>query len=304
MIDARSTLEEILHLGASDIFVEAGLPLTYRAGGALRHLNDIRLKPEDTKEFVDALYLLAEGRPESRLLEHGDDDFSFHLEGVARFRVSAFRQKGSLSAVLRVIRFVLPTPEELKIPPEVMALSALPKGLIFITGPAGSGKTTTLSCLVDEINRTRSLHIVTLEDPIEYLHMPQKSVVSQREIITDTDSFLTGLTQALRQSSDVIVISELNGSEMVSLCMKAAESGRLVFACLHTPDPQNTLERVIGAFQPAAQDEAAARLSEVLKAVVSQDLLLTEDGFLKPRFTLVTIDEEKKEMIKRREIRK
>ncbi|MBQ4293923.1 MAG: Flp pilus assembly complex ATPase component TadA, partial [Lachnospiraceae bacterium] len=176
MIDAGSTLEELISHGAYDVFVEAGLPLAFRYANGIGYLNDIRLQPQDAKDFVDNLYLLAAGRYEERLIVRGNDEFSFSLEGVARFRVSAFRRQGSFSAVIRVIPFVLPTPEELRIPDEVMSLADLKEGLVLVTGGPGNGKTTTLACLFRRINETREAHIITLEDPIEYVQEHERSI--------------------------------------------------------------------------------------------------------------------------------
>ena len=286
MIDAGSTLEELISHGAYDVFVEAGLPLAFRHANGIGYLNDIRLQPQDAKDFVDNLYLLAAGRNEERLIVRGNDEFSFSLEGVARFRVSAFRRQGSFSAVIRVIPFVLPTPEELRIPEEVMSLADLKEGLVLVTGGPGSGKTTTLACLIRRINETREAHIITLEDPIEYVQEHERSIVSQREIITDTDDYLTGFCAAMKQSPDVILTGELEGIEMISLALKAAEGGILVLSAQLSVHATATAERLAGAFPADRREAVMHRLSGALKAVVSEEMIVNEVGNRVPRFTV------------------
>ena len=286
-MDLRTTLGEVIGHGATEIFIEAGLPLSFRSGGKLQRLNQIRLGVPDAREFVDALYAAAGRRDMGRLLSRGDDDFAFSLEDLARFRVSAFRQCGALSAVVRVIPFLLPEPEALGVPEEVMALSALSHGLVLITGPAGSGKTKTLDLIVDRINQTREVHIVTLEDPVEFVHRPKRSIVSQREVGLDTESFVSGMRQALRQSADVVMVSELSGVEMAALLLKAAEGGRLVLSSLASPSAKRTVERILWAFSPGERAAVARRLTSVLSAVVSQRLV-KEGETVRGEFDTVT----------------
>ena len=207
-MDVRKILEEATKREASDIFIIAGRPLTYKSKGAMNTLDDQRMEPKDTFQFVSAIYTLAE-RNIDDFDRTGDDDFSFAIPGVSRFRVSTFKQRGSYSAVIRVISFTLPHPSELGIPDAVMELADARSGMILVTGPAGSGKSTTLACLIDKINHEREAHIITLEDPLEFLHRHEKSIVSQREINTDTENYLTALRAALRQSPDVILLGEM-----------------------------------------------------------------------------------------------
>lgn len=299
MIDTRETLQEVAAKGASDIFIVAGRPLTYKVNGALKNLNEIRLMPDDTRDFVEAIYRLADERTMDRLFEHGDDDFSFALEGVSRFRVSAYRQRGSLSAVIRVITFTLPEPSALGIPSEIMALAEYTKGLILVTGPSGCGKSTTLACLIDRINSESTRHIITLEDPIEFLHQHKQSIVSQREIVTDTDSYLTALRSALRQSPDVILLGEFEDPDLIRLAMAAAESGRLVLAPMHTDSAAHTIAHIIHAFPGAMQPQITAQLSGTLAAVITQRLLLGGDGRLVPEFETVLITPELQNSIRK-----
>lgn len=193
---------------ASDIFIIAGLPLSTKTDGQMIHKGN-RLMPEDTSSIIRQIYHLAGDRNIKSLLKKGDDDFSFSIPGLSRFRVNTYRQRGSLAAVIRVIAFELPNPGQLHIPEEIMESADFTKGMILVTGPAGSGKSTTLACLIDRINNSREGHIITLEDPLEYLHRHKKCIVSQREICTDTDSYLTSLRATLRQSPDVILLGEM-----------------------------------------------------------------------------------------------
>ncbi len=227
-MDVRKILEEATKREASDIFIIAGRPLTYKSKGAMNTLDDQRMEPKDTFQFVSAIYTLAE-RNIDDFDRTGDDDFSFAIPGVSRFRVSTFKQRGSYSAVIRVISFTLPHPSELGIPDAVMELADSRSGMILVTGPAGSGKSTTLACLIDKINHEREAHIITLEDPLEFLHRHEKSIVSQREINTDTENYLTALRAALRQSPDVILLGEMRDYETINTAVTAAETGHLIF---------------------------------------------------------------------------
>ena len=221
------------------------------------------------------------------LLRTGDDDFSFSIPGLSRFRVSAFRQRGSLSAVIRVIRFQLPDYRQLNIPDAVMELGDNRQGMVLVVGPAGSGKSTTLACLVDRINKTQKRHIITLEDPLEFLHSHNLSVVTQREIGVDTQSYVKGLRAALRQSPDIILLGEMRDYETIEVAMTAAETGHLIFSTLHTIGAANTIERIIDVFPANQQRQIAVQLAMVLKAVVSQQLVPGVDGGVVPAFELM-----------------
>ena len=283
---------------ASDIFIVAGLPPSYRANGRILREHEEKLMPKETQACIEEIYELAGNRDISNLLKRGDDDFSFAVPGLSRFRVSAYKQRGALSAVIRVITFDLPHPEDIGIPDSVMDFSKLSKGLVLVTGPAGSGKSTTLACLVNQINHTMEKHIITLEDPIEYLHRHDKSIVSQREICTDTENYLTSLRATLRQSPDVILLGEMRDYETINVAMTAAETGHLLFSTLHTIGAANTIDRIIDVFPPNQQHQIAVQLSMVLNAVVSQQLIPTVDGGVAPAFEIMTVTPAIRNMIR------
>ena len=288
-MDIIVLLQQAVLNHASDIFVVAGLPVSYRANGRICREKEEKLMPPQTKECVEELYKLAGGRDIRVLEEKGDDDFSFAVPGLSRFRVSAYKQRGALSAVIRVITFELPEPDEIGIPDPVMSFYNLSKGLVLVTGPAGSGKSTTLACLVDKINHSMEKHIITLEDPLEYLHRHDRCIVSQREICTDTENYLTALRASLRQSPDVILLGEMRDYETINTAMTAAETGHLIFSTLHTIGAANTIDRIIDAFPAAQQHQVAVQLSMVLHAVVSQRLLPTTDGKMVPAFEIMVL---------------
>lgn len=285
IINAKDFLETATIAHASDLFIVAGLPLSYKVNGTL-HSEGERLMPADTEQLIRQIFELG-SRPIQHFLDSGDDDFSFAIPGLSRFRVSTYKQRGSLAAVIRVIAFELPNPQELCIPDTVLDLTAMTKGMILVTGPAGSGKSTTLACLVDRINTSRQNHIITLEDPLEFLHRHKKSIVSQREIATDTDNYLTALRAALRQSPDVILLGEMRDHETIQTAMTAAETGHLVLSSLHTIGAANTISRIIDVFDPSQQHQIAVQLSMVLRAVISQQLVPTIDGSMTPAFEIM-----------------
>ena len=271
--DIRGILEIAVKENASDIFIVAGLPVTWRANGKIHHIDGEKLMPARTESYVQEIYALAGERSMERLQKYGDDDFSFAVGGLSRFRVNAYKQRGSLSAVVRVITFDLPDPEDIDIPSRIIEFGKLSKGLVLVTGPAGSGKSTTLACIVNEINNTQEKHIITLEDPIEYLHRHNRSIVSQREINLDTESYVTALRASLRQSPDVILLGEMRDYETIEVAMTAAETGHLVISTLHTIGAANTIDRIIDVFPANQQRQIAVQLSMVLQAVVSQQLV-------------------------------
>ena len=287
-MDVRKILEEATKREASDIFIIAGRPLTYKSKGAMNTLDDQRMEPKDTFQFVSAIYTLAE-RNIDDFDRTGDDDFSFAIPGVSRFRVSTFKQRGSYSAVIRVISFTLPHPSELGIPDAVMELADSRSGMILVTGPAGSGKSTTLACLIDKINHEREAHIITLEDPLEFLHRHEKSIVSQREINTDTENYLTALRAALRQSPDVILLGEMRDYETISTALTAAETGHLLFSTLHTVGAAKTIDRLIDVFPAEQQQQVRVQLASVLQAVVSQKLVPSVSGEMVPAFEIMVL---------------
>lgn len=279
-------LKDAVERRASDIFIIAGLPPSYKVNGIIVNVGEKNLTPPHTEALVGEIYRLAT-RAIGQVTEKGDDDFSFSISGISRFRVSTYKQRGSLAAVIRIINFALPDPKLLGIPTEVMELHKKAKGLLLITGPAGSGKSTTLACIIDAINVSRSGHVITLEDPLEYLHTHKKSIVSQREVSTDTESYVTALRAALRQSPDVILLGEMRDYETMNVAMTAAETGHLIISTMHTVGAANTIDRIVDSFPPSQQQQIRLQLSMVLQAVVSQQLIPTVDNKLVPAFEVM-----------------
>ena len=283
---------------ASDIFIVAGLPVSLRKNGIISRLDETRLLPPDTEELISQIYSIAGNRELAIVSDGGDDDFSFAVPGLSRFRVSAYKQRGALSAVIRIITFDLPDYSELGIPNTIINMGNGSGGMILVTGPAGSGKSTTLACIIDHINKTRDKHIITLEDPLEYLHRHNRSIVSQREINVDTENYVTALRAALRQSPDVILLGEMRDYETISIAMTAAETGHMLFSTLHTIGAANTIDRIIDVFPANQQRQVAVQLSMVLSAVVSQQLLPAVDGGVVPAFEIMTVNPAIRNMIR------
>lgn len=297
-MDITAILKQAVDCGASDIFVIAGLPLSYRQNGHIVRTEGERLMPDRTAAVVKAVYEIAGKEQSPHFALEGDDDFSFSIQNLGRFRVNIFRQRGSLAAVIRVIRFGLPRPEDLHIPPVVMQIAEKTKGLVLVTGPAGSGKSTTLACMVDHINQNHEGHIITMEDPIEYIHRHQKCIVTQREITSDAGSYVRALRAALRESPDVILLGEMRDYETIEVAMTAAETGQLLFSTLHTTGAANTIDRIIDVFPANAQQQVRVQLSMVLQAVVCQQLVPTLDGALVPAFEIMLVNPAIKNMIR------
>ena len=282
---------------ASDIFIIAGRPLSFKVDGKLTSHGE-RLMPDDTENLLRQIYQMANGRNFDHFLDTGDDDFSFSIPGLSRFRVNTYRQRGSLAAVIRVIAFELPDPDVLNIPEDVMSAADFSKGMVLVTGPAGSGKSTTLACIIDRINHSREGHIITLEDPLEYLHRHDKCIVSQREICTDTESYLVSLRATLRQSPDVILLGEMRDYETIQTAMTAAETGHLVLSSLHTTGAANTIGRIVDVFEPAQQRQISIQLSMVLQAVISQQLVPDVNGHTIPVFEVMRLNPAIRNMIR------
>ena len=296
-MNMETLLTAAVEKNASDIYIIAGLAASLRKNKNIEHEFD-RLLPEDTHRLLTQLYAMAQNRSMEQLLATGDDDFSFSVPGLSRFRVSAFKQRGSLAAVIRVIRFSLPDSRQLHIPEAVMELAGIRQGMVLVTGTAGSGKSTTLACLIDRINHDRQSHIITLEDPIEYLHRHDQSIVTQREIGSDTQSYVKALRAALRQSPDIILLGEMRDYETIEVAMTAAETGHLLFSTLHTLGAANTIERIVDVFPANQQRQIAVQLAMVLKAVVSQQLVPALDGSLVPAFEVMTVNPAIRTMIR------
>lgn len=291
-------LEQAIEQEASDVFLVAGLPVSFRKQGVITRLNDTKLLPNDTEALLTEIYSQAGNRDLAPLHQIGDDDFSFAIPGLSRFRVSAYKQRGALSAVIRIITFHLPDTKELGIPEHVIHLGDSGKGMVLVTGSAGSGKSTTLACIIDEINKTQQKHIITLEDPLEFLHRHDQSIVSQREINVDTQNYVTALRAALRQSPDVILLGEMRDYETINVAMTAAETGHLLLSTLHTIGAANTIDRIIDVFPANQQRQIAVQLSMVLNAVVSQQLVPTVDGKVVPALEIMTVTPAIRNMIR------
>lgn len=302
MMDAMAMLTTAVENNASDIFLVPGVALSYKVKGRVIVNRGENLKPTVIEEIVVQIYKLAGNRSMEKILKTGDDDFSFSVGGFSRFRVNVLKQRGTIAAIIRVIAFDLPDYKELHIPDTVIDISKMQKGLVLVTGPAGSGKSTTLACIINEINTTRSAHIITLEDPIEYLHSHNKSIVTQREISTDTDSYVSALRAALRQVPDVILLGELRDYETMRIAMTAAETGHLVISTLHTVGAVNSIDRIIDEFPPNQQQQIRIQLSMVLQAVVSQQLIPAENGSAVPAYEIMFLNNALKNMIRESKI--
>ena len=295
------SIEEILKnavaADASDIFLIAGLPLTYKCSGSQNRIGDKMLLPEDIKALIDEIYEISK-RQRDNLDRGTDDDFSFSISHLGRFRVNVFRQRGSLAAVIRVIRFGIPDPVKMNIPESVLSLADNKKGLVLVTGSAGSGKSTTLACMIDRINRNRSCHIITMEDPIEFIHRHDKSIVTQREVFIDTPSYLESLRSALRESPDVILLGEMRDYDTISAAITAAETGTLLISTLHTSSAVNTINRIVDVFPASQQHQIKIQLSQILKGIVAQQLVTGADGELIPAFEVLKINSAVQNMIR------
>ena len=282
-------LTAAVNQGASDIFCVAGSQIRLKISEQMVIYSDELLKASDCSELVKTVYQLAD-RNLNLLFEKQEDDFSFSLSNLARFRINAYLQRGSQALVIRVIRYNLPDYREIGIPERVMELTQLHKGLVMITGTAGSGKSTTLACMIDAINAQRSGHIITLEDPIEYLHHHKKSLVSQREIGVDTGNYASALAAAMRQAPDVILLGEMRDYETIKNAMTAAETGHLIFSTLHTFGAVNAIDRIIDVFPPQQQAQIRVQLSMSLKAIISQQLIPCLQGGVIPVFEILPIN--------------
>ena len=285
-------LKEMIDEKASDVFFIAGLPITYQSGGRQERIGESPLLPDGTEAAVRAI-LLAAGWPDARIdawVASGDNhdlDFSFALPGVGRFRANVFRQRGSLAAVVRVIPFGLPDPVEFGIPEEVLRTAELKKGLVLVTGPAGAGKSTTLACIIDRMNHERSGHIITMEDPIEFVHRHGTCIVTQREVPTDVATYAEALRSAMREAPDVMLLGEMRDTETISTAVTAAEMAQLIFSTLHTTGAAGTVDRIIDAFPASQQRQIRMQLSMVLQAIVSQQLVPTVDGGVTPAWEIM-----------------
>ena len=268
-------LRLVLEEGASDLHLSVGTPPALRRHGRLVKLTTRPLTPEDTETLARAITSDANF---ARVNEQGSVDFGFSYKDQDRFRVSVYRQQGSIALALRIIPKRMLSIEEIGLPPAMRSLLETPRGLILVTGPTGSGKTTTLASLLDAINTTRDSHIITIEDPIEYVHPHKLGIINQREVGVDVPTFPDGLRRALRQDPDVILVGEMRDLETMETAITAAETGHLVFSTLHTTGAARTVDRIVDAFPSTQQEQIRVQLAANLKAVLSQILIPTLDG--------------------------
>ncbi len=273
--DMNDLLKKTVEIKGSDLHLVTGSRPAVRVNGRIEPLESPSLKPSDVQDLV---YSLLTEEQKEKLEKEWELDFSYAIGGVARFRGNVMKQRGTLAAVFRAVPFVLPDIDKLGLPPEVKKLCELSRGLVLVTGPTGSGKSTTLAAMIDYINKTRALNIVTVEDPIEFLHRHNKSTVRQREIGMDTHSFAAALRNVLRHDPDVILIGEMRDLESVSIALTAAETGHLVFSTLHTQTAPLTISRIVDVFSSDRRSQVRQQLAGSLRAVISQQLLPTADG--------------------------
>ncbi len=275
-IDFAEVLKEVVELNASDLHLTVGAPPMVRVRGELRGLEDYpQLSSKDTRDIV---YSILSNDQRKRLEEEWQVDFSYSVPRFGRFRVNAYMQRASVGAAFRLIPSEIKSVDQLGLPAVIHEMVKKPRGFVLVTGPTGSGKSTSLAGMIDEINKNRKEHILTIEDPIEFLHRHQKCVVNQREIGNDAQSFSLGLKAALRQDPDVILVGEMRDLETISTALTAAETGHLVFATLHTQDTAQTIDRIIDVFPPHQQQQVRVQLSVALQGIVTQQLLPTADG--------------------------
>jgi twitching motility protein PilT len=269
-------IQAAVERGASDLHIKAGDVFRARIDGKLVPLTKQRLSPEQTKAI--ALRFIPNEEDRARIDRIQDYDCSWGAPGIGRFRINILRQRSSFMIVMRVIPFEVPTFEQLKLPAVLAQVAAAERGMILVTGVTGSGKSSTMAAMINHINRSTQKHIITLENPIEFLHRDVSCSITQREIGTDTENFRSGLRAALRQDPDVVLIGEMRDSETIDTAMKAAETGHLLVSTLHTPDATTTVARIVAMFPPEEQAIVRVRLADTLHAVVSQRLLPRKDG--------------------------
>jgi len=275
-LDFAEVLLEVVARRASDLHITAGAPPMVRIRGRLAPLDGYpKLTPADTREII---YSILSDAQRQRLETDWQLDFAYQIPGIARFRVNAYFQRMSLGGAFRLIPFEIAPLETLGLPPAVAEFAKRPRGLVLVTGPTGSGKSTTLASLIDVINSEREEHIMTIEDPIEFLHRHKRCIVNQRELGSDATSFADALKAALRQDPDVILVGEMRDLETIGTAITAAETGHLVFATLHTQDTPQTIDRIIDVFPPSQQGQVRAQLSIALQGILTQMLLPTADG--------------------------
>ncbi len=274
-MDIAEILLEVLDRGASDLHITVGLPPMVRSNGKLHALSAEPMSANRTRELI---YSILTQEQRQRLETDWEIDFSYSVPGKARFRVNAFFQRNSLGAAFRLIPVDIKSLEDLGLPKALHGFCTKPRGFVLVTGPTGSGKSTTLAAIIDEVNQSRQEHIMTIEDPIEFLHGHKNCVINQREVGADTQSFARALKSVLRQDPDVILIGEMRDLETIQTALTAAETGHLVFATLHTQDAPQTIDRMIDVFPPHQQEQIRVQIASTIQGIVTQQLLPRRDG--------------------------
>ena len=272
---AEEILSKAKEAGASDVHITVGIPPKMRVNGKLITMEGPKLLPPDTMEI--AIHVMNE-KQRQHFEENGEVDMSFAIAGEGRYRVNVYKQRGSIAMAFRLVGTTIPSPESLGVPQSVIDLYQKKRGLVLVTGPTGSGKSTTLASIIDTVNNNREAHVITLEDPIEYLHQHKKSIVNQREIGLDSNNYAKALRAALREDPDVILVGEMRDFETISTAITAAETGHLVFSTLHTIGAASTVDRVIDVFPPHQQQQIRVQFANVLEAVISQQLIPMVNG--------------------------
>ena len=295
-MDFLNVIKDAVAKDASDIFLIAGQPVAYKCRREIYNIGGGTLTGEDTEKIIDQIYAIS-GRSPKRYHESGDDDFAVCMNGM-RFRVSALRQRGSCAAVIRPVASGIPDYKELGIPECVMDTAHLQKGLVLVTGPAGSGKSTTLACVMDRVNHNYQKHIITIEDPIEFVYENDRSIFTQREVGTDTEGYAAALRASLRQSPDVILVGEMRDYVTIKTALTAAETGHLIFSTLHTIGIGSTVNRIIDIFPPDQQQQIRVQLASQLCTVVTQQLIRDREGALVPVFEVVQVNSAMRNMIR------
>ncbi|MEA4945980.1 MAG: PilT/PilU family type 4a pilus ATPase [Oscillospiraceae bacterium] len=295
-MDFLSIIKEAVFRGASDIFLIAGQPVAYKCRREIHDIAGAPLSGDEAEKVIDQIYAMS-GRSPKRYHETWDDDFAVTMAGM-RFRVSALRQRGCCAAVIRPVASGIPDYVRLGIPECVMDTAHLQKGLVLVTGPAGSGKSTTLACVMDRVNHNYSKHIITIEDPIEFIYENDRCIFTQREVGTDTAGYAAALRASLRQSPDVILVGEMRDYDTIKTALTAAETGHLIFSTLHTVGIGSTVNRIIDIFPPDQQQQIRVQLASQLCTVVTQELVRTVDGALAPVFEVVQVNSALRNMIR------
>jgi twitching motility protein PilT len=270
MVTLRELLEQMVKMGASDLHLTVGSPPVVRIDGKLQRLEYDTLTSEQTKKLC---YSMLNEKQKMKFEQFSELDFSFGIEQMSRFRCNVFMQRGNVAVVLRQIPYEVRSFQELGLPKVVSNFAALPRGLVLVTGPTGSGKSTTLAALIDKINKERPVHIITVEDPIEYLHRHQQALVNQREVFSDTESFASALKYALREDPDVVLVGEMRDLETIEAALSISETGHLAFATLHTNSASESINRIVDSFPTNQQEQVRVSLSFSLQAIVSQCLI-------------------------------